>query len=252
MGQWKDYGIIKNHDTFTETHIPAHIPGRDTQIKELQFCLSPAIKKSKPFHAWLFGKPGSGKTVTSRHILNQLHSAFGVRGAYVNCWEHTTLYSVLDKLVADLRILGADKPDASFKLQRFERRIKDEPMVIVLDEIDQPTPKERNAIPYNLCNLQKVGLVCICNSRSFLFSLDERIKSRLNPTQIEFRPYSADEIAFILKKKAGHALIPEAWNRKTISKIAELAAGDARLAIKTLKNSAVYAEKAGDEKIKHG
>ena len=136
-------------------------------------------------------------------------------------------------------------------MQRFERCIKDEAMVIVLDEIDQPSPKERNTILYNLCNLQKVGLVCICNSRSFLFSLDERIKSRLNPTQIEFSPYSADEIVLILSQKAEHALKSGVWNKKTIEKIAELAAGDARLAIKTLKNSAIYAEKAGEERIKH-
>lgn len=36
------------------------------------------------------------------------------------------MYSVLDKLIMDLRILGADKPDASFKLERLERFIKDD------------------------------------------------------------------------------------------------------------------------------
>jgi len=58
--------------------------------------------------------------------LSEVQSAFRVKGVYVNCWKHPRLYSVLDKLALELRMLGADKPDASFKLERLERFFKDE------------------------------------------------------------------------------------------------------------------------------
>ena len=130
MSYRQEYGIIASPDILTEEHVPPNIPGREPQIKELQLCLSPASKRNKPFHAWLHGKPGAGKTVTARFLLSEVQSAFRVKGVYVNCWEHGTFYSVLDKLVLDLRILGADKPDASFKLERLERFIKDEPTTV--------------------------------------------------------------------------------------------------------------------------
>ena len=126
MSYRQDYGIIANPDILIEEYVPPNIPGREPQIKELQFCLAPVSKRNKPFHAWLHGKPGSGKTVTARFLLNEVQSAFRVKGVHVNWWKHPRLYAVLDKLALELRMLGADKADARFKLERLERFFKDE------------------------------------------------------------------------------------------------------------------------------
>jgi Cdc6-like AAA superfamily ATPase len=203
-------------------------------------------------NAWLYGPPGTGKTATSRYVLRQLIQTYKVYGVYVNCWDRASLYSVLEKVITELRILGAEKPDSSFKMERLQRHLKDTPLVLVLDEIDQPPPKERNSILYNLCSLQNVGLICICNSRSFLFELDERIKSRLNVTQIEFRPYSVSDLVYILSLRAETALVPRTWDKGILEAISGMADGDARIAIQTLKNSAYYAEKSNSPKILPG
>jgi len=172
-----------------------------------------------------------------------------VSGVYVNCWENNSYYSVLDKLVRELRILGAEKLNTSYKLERLELFLGNKPFVIVLDEIDQPKAKERDSIIYNLCNIGNVGLVCVCNSRSVLYSMDERIRSRLNAKQIEFNPYTEDDLAYILEK-AELALHPDSWKRKTLTRIASLAEGDARVAIQTMKNAAYNAENDLRQKIK--
>ncbi len=138
---------------------------------------------------------------------------------------------------------GWDEPDASFKMDRLQRHLKDTPLVLALDEIDQPSPKERNSILYNLSEMQNVGLICICNSRQFLFDLDQRIKSRLNVTQIEFKPYSVSDLVYILTLRAETALVPRTWGKALLERISEMAEGDARVAIQTLKNAAYYAEK---------
>ncbi|MCJ7646387.1 AAA family ATPase [bacterium] len=243
------YGIIANFDLLSEEYIPENIPGRESQIKGLRFCLEPISKRRRPLNTWLYGPPGTGKTATSRLVLRQITQAYKVYGVYVNCWERNSLYGVLEKIITELRILGAEKPDSSFKIERLQRHLKDTSLILVLDEIDQPPPKERNSILYNLCGLENVGLICICNSRYFLFGLDERIKSRLNVTQIEFQPYSVADLAYILSLRAETALVPRTWDKGVLEAISEKADGDARIAIQTLKNSAYYAEKSNSPKI---
>jgi cell division control protein 6 len=206
-------------------------------------CISPAINGEKPIHAWIFGRPGTGKTLVSKHILKKMEKESHVKGVYINCWENSSYYSVLDKLVRIQRILGADKLNTSYKLERLKQFLGDKPFIIILDEIDKPNRHERDSIIYNnLCNTGKIGLVCICNSPFVLYSLDERIRSRLNAKQIEFNTYSKIGLVHILKQRAELALNPKSWSLKTIRKIAELAGGDARVAIQTLKNSALNAE----------
>jgi len=245
-----EYTIIRDPEILGEDYVPPNIPGRDPQLKELTLCLRPALKKKKPINAWLYGKPGTGKTALARYVLRQLESDTAVCGTYINCWEYNTLYAVIDKIIRDLRILLAEKLSTAFKLERFEKHLRNEPFVIVLDEIDQPPPKERNAIIYNLCSIGSVGLICICNSRYFLFSLDERIKSRMNAQQIEFQPYSLKDLVFILEQRAEFGLVPDTWTKKILEQIADLSEGDARVAIQTLKNAAQFAEADNSKAIK--
>lgn len=126
--------IIANPDLLDNTHIPAHIPSREQQINELTFCLSPALKKKKPMHVWLHGKPGTGKTQTAKFILRKIEREEYVNGVYINCWEHNSYYSVMDKIIRELRILAGEKKYSFFKRERFEQYIGKSPFIIVLDE----------------------------------------------------------------------------------------------------------------------
>ncbi len=242
-------GIIADPGILTADHVPDHVPGREEHLKELRLCLDPIAEGKRPINVFLYGPPGGGKTFIALYVLNQLRATHRVYGVYVNCWERNTLYSVLDKIVTELRILGAEKPDASFKMERLQRHLKDTPLALVLDEIDRPAPKDRDAICYNLCQLGNVGLIFISNTRYSLFSLDDRIKSRLNVTQIELPPYSVSDLTYILSLRAEAALVPKTWDKPLLETIARMASGDARMAIQTLKNAAYYAEKKASPKI---
>jgi len=246
-------GIVKKPDLLEEAHIPSIVSYREREIAELENCLKPALSQNRPIHVWLYGRPGTGKTLVAKYVLQEMSKSGKLGGIYINCWEHNSHYAVLDKLVRELRILGAEKLNASFKLERFRHFVGKRPFIIILDEIDQPKRAERDSIIYNLGNIGNVGLVIISNSRDVVFSMDERIKSRLNARHIEFSPYPQESVASILKFRADSALSPGACEGAALNEIAALAGGDARCAFQTLVNAARWAESDNCEviNIKH-
>jgi Cdc6-like AAA superfamily ATPase len=139
----------------------------------------------------------------------------------------------------------------SAKIEGLRRRIGKKACVIALDEIDKLESKELNDILYILKEIGKIGIICISNTRKYLLDLDPRITSRLSFSSISFPLYSNEELLTILKHRIVDckALYPNSWDGKVIEQIADLAAGDARVAIQTLRNSAIIAEKANRDRI---
>ncbi len=241
--------LLVSPDILAEGQLPEVFAGRESQAAEIALSLRPILECGKPVNCWLHGKPGAGKTATAKLMLQKIAGESTVRGVYVNCWENPTYFSVLECIAKELRMLGAERLSTAFKLERLKRHLARERVVVVLDEIDQPAPRERNTILYNLSDIPSMGLVCVCNSQHVYFSLEDRVKSRLNPLRIPFEEYSPADIFQILSLRAEHALAPEACSQKLLRLIAELSQGDARVAIQTLKNAAYRAEKRNGSEI---
>jgi orc1/cdc6 family replication initiation protein len=242
--------IIADPDVLEEEYIPESIPCREVQKRELAFCLSPIERGMKPLDCLCHGKPGTGKTALVKYILQQIQDDVNAFALYVNCWENKTLSSILDRIVEQLGLVIVEK-SYSVKLPRIKCKIEDKPCVITLDEVDKLDCKELNDVIYMLKGLGKVGLICISNKREYFLVLDPRITSRLRFRSIDFPPYSNAELLTILKHRIidCRALYPDTWSNEILEEIADLAAGDARIAIQTLRNSALIAEKSNKPKI---
>ena len=237
--------IVVTADTLSERYIPNRLPGREAQIAEVTHCLSPALKKRRPMHLWLHGKPGTGKTGTILHVLEHLRQRAGIRGLLINCWERDTLFEILDEVVFQLRILRAEEHRTSVKLEKLRRHLGDQPFILVLDEFDQVRPRDGSAALYNLCSLGNVGLVCISNAEDAFLGLEERVRSRLNPRLIHFAPYSRADLVRILADRADGSLAGGAWRKADLERIARMSGGDARVAIRALRDAAAMGEDAG-------
>ncbi|MCX5637311.1 MAG: AAA family ATPase [Planctomycetota bacterium] len=234
--------MIVEGSILRESYIPEKLFARETQIQEILRCLSPLQNKRKPINLWLYGPSGAGKTATAIYLLNHLKEKAGIKGILINCWQKDSFYEILDEIISQLRILGAEEHRTSMKLEKLRRYLNNQPFVIVLDEIDQLKPSERSTTLYNLDSLGNVGIICISNSRQPLFELEERVRSRLNPYTVFFPAYFSETLVEILTYRAETALVAGVWSKKALRQIAEMASGDARVAIRTLQATAELAE----------
>jgi Cdc6-like AAA superfamily ATPase len=48
--------ILLEPAVLSEEYLPGNVPGRENQICNLRFCLSPVLRGEKPIHVWLHGK----------------------------------------------------------------------------------------------------------------------------------------------------------------------------------------------------
>ena len=129
--------IIADFEIFNESYIPSNILARSDQIKEIRHCLSPAYRNGRPINAWLYGPPGSGKTMISNFILEKLNEESKIGGVYINCWKSNSCYAALDTILNKLKIGFGDERDSRLKLYKFETFVFD-----ALDDADRSVVME--------------------------------------------------------------------------------------------------------------
>jgi cell division control protein 6 len=236
--------LIVNGNLLTAEMITDRLVGRKSEFARLQTCLAPLLSGQLPLNVWLFGPSGSGKTTLAQQAVQDTCDARSRIGVNVNCWQHRSLHGVLLAIVEELKIARAEDQDTGVKLSRIREVFRGRPAVIVLDDIDRPMPAQRQDIIYGLLTLPKVGLICIANSTVALATLDESVRSRLSPVIIELKGHSSGALETILADRARQALAPGTWTDAVLRRIAEVANGDARLAVQILRQTAVTAEDA--------
>jgi archaeal cell division control protein 6 len=257
-----DKGILKDERYLYPDYVPEKIPFRDSEIDTLVFSLKPATIGKKPTNMFVFGKPGTGKTVSLKFVLNELTEySDRAKCLYLNCFETGSRHSILTKVTnafgyaVPLRGLGSEEV-----YERFVALIKNKSLVpiLVFDEAEQLLrDDESKKLLYDLSRLgeQKkvfLGMVFISNDEFFLSQLDDRIRSSLQASQLKFEQYSPQQLKEILIERAKYALYSNVIDDEVIPLCAAHAAkngGDARVAIEVLLKSARLAEKEGSQKI---
>lgn len=235
--------VIRNAAALAEAYLPNTLHARDCQVRRVEAAIpNTGCRALAPKNLWVYGKPGSGKTTVALHALERVGRSGNLPTAYVNCWRHPTLHSVVDAVNQHLHILETERSDAAVRLAHLQHALKDRTCILVLDEVDLAPPRERNRIIYNLLAIPGIRLICICNSRYPLTTLDARTSSRLRPGLVDFPPYTATELLSILQARSDLALRQGSVGDEVLRHIAELADGDARLAVQTLRSAAEAAD----------
>jgi cell division control protein 6 len=261
--------LFKNKMALQSNYTPDMIHHRDKQIEALASILAPLLRLEKPSNIFIYGKAGTGKTLTAKYIINQLEEMAEEKGLpikflYVNC----KLKKVADteyRIIAHFaREFGKNIPptglptDEIYKIFYSAVEKEKKLILIVLDEIDQLVKKIGDEVLYNLTRINsqlqnsQISLIGISNHVSFTDELEARVKSSLSEEELTFPPYHALEIQSILKERVRIAFYENSLEDGLIEKCAAYAArdhGDARRAIELLRVAAEIAEREGSDKV---
>ena len=266
-----DKNTIFKDKTYLQTNYqPEEIPHRDDQIKQIASILAPILRGEKGSNLFLYGKTGTGKTLSIQYVRDELlkralrNTNFKLRIEYLNCKLRKvsdTEYRILAELI---KKLGGEVPDTGLPTEavynRFIKIIDSEKqlIVLILDEIDQAVKKISSDFLYNLTRLNselskaQICIVGISNNLTFLDELDPRVRSSLSEEEIIFPPYNALQLQDILKKRADFAFKETVLQEGVIAKCAAFAArehGDARRALDLLRVAGELAERENSSKI---
>lgn len=248
---------------------PDSIPHRDNQIEQIANILGSALLYQKPSNLFIYGKTGTGKTLTVRSVANDLSSLAKEKGInlsvlYVNCKLKNTADTEY-RLIAELiRSMGSEVPKTGLPTQEVYRIFthiidtKRQLVLLILDEIDQLVEKTGDEILYTLTRMNselknaQVSLIGISNNLVFTDHLDPRVKSSLSEEEIVFPPYNALQLQDILNQRAKVAFKPGVLEMGVVEKCAAYAArehGDARRALELLRVAGELAERSDEEKV---
>jgi Cdc6-like AAA superfamily ATPase len=220
-------------------------------VNHLSSVLAPLTDGEPADTAVVTGPSGVGKTCLSRFVTERLREEMlDVEATYVNCWRNYTrfraLYQLLDDLGQTIDIHRQSTPHDELvdRLQQYDGPRT----VVILDEADQ---LEDPGVIYDLHSLPQFALVCIANQAEDLFSrADERLVSRLRSSEhVRMDRYHDDQLRDILADRVQWGLTTDVVTDEQLHRIADAAAGDARLAIGILRSAASTADRRNDDRI---
>lgn len=235
---------------------------RDTEIQELSSHFAAILRDDHPCHLAIWGKTGTGKTLTLSYFLNLLSEMCLAKKIPLR-YEHLDLsnprpcFRALNDLACLLNASKRYQKGISLEemMIRIETKLADYQgyLILFIDEVDNIRRDKDNFMTFLVRRLPqripaKLILVFVSNRLDWPDHLDPRVKSFLKLNELIFKPYDAIDLQHILRIRVEKALHPDAVEPGVIEKIAAMASrdhGDARKAVALLAKSAYLAEKAG-------
>jgi len=92
--------IIKNRKVLHFSYLPELILHRNEELEKVTQSLSPILKQSRPSNLIVYGKPGTGKTLVVKKILDKIQqrvekSKFPIKLVYSNAKDEATLEDII-------------------------------------------------------------------------------------------------------------------------------------------------------------
>ncbi len=261
--------LFKDKFVLQTSYTPETITHRDEQITQIASILAPALRGERTSNLFVYGKTGTGKTLSVQSVQNELMKRSRSTNIklvieYVNCKlkkVSDTEYRILAELI---KKMGGSVPATGLPTDqvynKFIELIDNEKKLVILifDEIDHAVYKISDNFLYNLTRLNselknsQISVVGISNNLTFLDGLDPRVRSSLSEEELVFPPYNALQLKDILNERSKRAFKEGVLDEGVIAKCAAFAArehGDARRALDLLRIAGELAERNNQKKI---
>ncbi|MFH1779854.1 MAG: AAA family ATPase [Candidatus Micrarchaeota archaeon] len=252
---FKDKGVLSPH------YVPEDLLYREEELRKIMLCLLPALKQQKARNLLIYGKTGTGKTVSVKRVIQKLleQGNRSVVSLYMNCRVYDSRYKVLQRVITEFKPDFA-KTGYSFTIL-YEKLLdwieeKGFHAILFLDEVD--SVKDLDNLVYTLTRANddlrngSLSIVGLSNKVGFKQRLDNRSKSSLCEEELIFAPYNAEQLRGILAQRVLKAFNEGVINEPALNLASAIAAGengDARYALSLLLRAGELVEKKGLKQI---
>ena len=242
--------LFKNDVALDYSFQPKLVPYRENEQRVIAGCIKPLFQEKNGKNIFIFGQPGVGKTVACKHILKELEEeSEDTMPIYINCWQRNTTFKIILEIcdIMDFKFVQNKKTEELFRW--VKQTLNKKSVVFVFDEADKL--EDLDLLYMILEELYRKTIILIANYRDWIADLDDRIKSRLLPEVIEFKPYNYEETKGILKQRAEYAFYPNVLNDDAFELIARktFEMQDIRLGMHLMKEAGLIAESKSSRKI---
>lgn len=254
-----DESLFQDMEVFEFDFVPGQFDFRETQEQELAFQIQPALRGGRPLNSICRGLPGTGKTTSIRKLFSEIEEhTKKVLPVHINCQIDNTKFAIFSQIFR--RLSGHNTPPSgtSFK-QVFDvvctQLVADNIVLLVcLDDANYLMYEDEiNKVLYTLLRAHeshpgtKIGVITVISDMSvdLMKTVDVRVASVFQPTDIYFPPYDEDEIKEILRQRVRQGFYPGVISEAMLSLITEqtMKGGDLRVGIDLLKRAGLNAEK---------
>lgn len=195
---------------------PNPLPGRDEEREQLTIALRSRIASYGGDPLFVCGVPGTGKTVTARHVVQSLQEDESVAAFHyieINCFKYndpTDIYRALFLQVHSdsCRRVGAERSAELVDNFQCPDHEPDHVTVILLDEVDsmkRSSEKQRsvlyNILDWGLREASGLVFIIVANTINFPDLLGPRSSSRMGTSRIIFPPYTAKQMMQIVTER---------------------------------------------------
>ncbi len=236
-----DESLFLNPEHLDFDYQPKLVPHRESHQNIIAESIRPLLQKRNGKNLLIFGNPGVGKTVSIKHVLQELEETTDeIFLIYLNCWKKETSYKACIGIAEQLHYPWIQNKNTEELFQKLADIINKKSVVIILDEFDK---LEDHKILYHLLeDIYKKTVILITNSKDITDDIDQRVLSRLSLTNLEFQPYTQAQTKDILATRKQYAFVPGVFQQDAFEKIIASTTGDIRAGLHAMKEAGNIAE----------
>ncbi len=243
--------LFKNDIALNFDFQPKLVPFREQHQRIIASCIKPLFQQRNGKNIFIYGMPGVGKTVACKHVLQELEEQTDeITTLYINCWQKNTSYKIVLEIcdIINYKFTQNKKTEELFKI--IKEYLNKKQSVFVFDEIDKM--EDFDFIYGILEDIYRKTIILITNYKEWLLTLEQRIRSRLTPELLEFKPYTEKETKEILRQRLEYAFFSNVFEDDAFNLIANKTyeLKDIRCGLHLMKESGLIAEDKSSRKIK--
>src|SRR3989344_6113261 len=163
-GYLKKDPLFVNKRVLQTNYTPDNILHREEQINQIAEVLAPCLRLEKPSNLFIYGKTGTGKTLSITHTTNKIKelaikNKIPINILYLDC-KIKKIADTEYRLIAQIsRDLGHEIPPTGLPTDEVYKTLyniletNSQMLILILDEIDELIKKTGDEILYNLTRI---------------------------------------------------------------------------------------------------